>query len=61
MGRDVEPGASREGLSSCHRPPGDEFRRHFRDFFGTLGAMTERARPVIGTFGAKLASIYSIF
>ena len=33
----------------------------FPRFFGTLGAMTERARPVIGTFGAKLAAIYSIF
>ena len=33
----------------------------FPRFFGTLGAMTERARPVIGTFGAKLAAIFSIF
>ena len=29
--------------------------------FPRSGAMTERARPVIGTFGAKLAAIYSIF
>ena len=63
-GGDVEPApAGREG---CHpvilsSAAWERISASFPRFFGTVCAMTERARPVTGPFGAKPAAIYSIF